>query len=82
LDYKISKTKVRAIDLSEGVNAMERLLIATVDLATALIKYGLWGAGILLVYGEIKLATIKKLSKGTPGLTSFTERMTGQKSNF
>ena len=61
---------------------MERLLMTAVDLVTSLIKYGLWGAGILLVYGEIKLATLKKLSHGTPSLTNFTERMTGQKSNF
>ena len=40
------------------------------------------GFGILLLYGEIRLAAIKKISKGSPKLSSFTERLTGEKLRF
>ena len=40
------------------------------------------GFGILLLYGEIRLAALKKIFHGSPRLSSFTERMTGTKLSF
>jgi hypothetical protein len=36
-------------------------------------------SALLLVAGEIKLAALKKASKGSSKLSPFTERMTGMK---
>ena len=43
-------------------------------LATALI-----GSGVLLFAGEVRLAALKKASRGSSKLSGFTERMTGAK---
>ena len=36
----------------------------------------LTGFAIVIIAGEVLLAALKKLSKGSPRLSSFTERMT------
>jgi len=61
---------------------MNRLFDAVSDLFFSLLKFTFMGFGILLLYGEIRLAAIKKISKGSPKLSSFTERLTGEKLRF
>jgi len=61
---------------------MQKLFESIWDLFFYLLKISCWGFGILLVVGEIRLATMKKLSKGSPKLLSFTERMTGERLRF
>jgi len=46
------------------------------------VKLSLTGFAIALIAGEVRLATLKKLSKGSPRLSTFTERMTGEKLPF
>jgi hypothetical protein len=38
---------------------------------------GILTSGLLIFAGEIRIAVLKKTSKGSSKLTSFTERMTG-----
>jgi hypothetical protein len=37
------------------------------------------GSGVCLLAGEVRLAALKKASKGSSKLSKFTERMTGTK---
>ena len=50
---------------------MERLINAITDLFFTMIKFSLIGGGILLLAGEVRLATLKNLHKGSPRLSSF-----------
>ena len=61
---------------------MQKLCDSLCDLFFYLLKISCWGFGILLVAAEIRLATMRKLSKGSPKLLSFTERLTGEKLRF
>ena len=61
---------------------MTRLVNALIDLFHFTISAVVIGGGILLLAGEIKLATLKKLQKGSPRLSTFTERLTGEKLPF
>lgn len=53
---------------------MSNIISAIQDLLTVVVL----GSGILLFASEIKLEALKKASKGSTKLSSFTERMTGQ----
>ena len=46
-----------------------------------LLAVGMITSALLLVAGEIRLAALKKASKGSSKLSPFTERMTGMKVN-
>jgi len=61
---------------------MGRLANAFVDLFYATLSVTFIGGGILLLAGEVRLATLKKLRQGSPKLSTFTERMTGEKLSF
>jgi|GEM_PF-3153786 len=61
---------------------MERLVNALVDLFYTVLSVTVVGGGILLLAGEVRLATIKKLHKGSPSLLSFSERLTGERLPF
>ncbi|MDH4468343.1 MAG: hypothetical protein QE271_09810 [Bacteriovoracaceae bacterium] len=50
---------------------MNRLFDAVSDLFFSLLKFTFMGFGILFLYGEIRLAAIKKIYKGAPKLSSF-----------
>jgi len=61
---------------------MENLFSTISDLVTTTLKYVFIGGAILLLAGEVKLATMKKISQGSFRLSGFTERMTGTKNSF
>ena len=55
---------------------MGNILSAISDFMTKVLVIGLVTSGILLFAGEVKLAALKKASKGSSKLSGFTERMT------
>jgi len=61
---------------------MGRLVNALVDLFYTALSVTVVGGGILLLAGEVKLAMVKKLQKGSPRLSTFTEQLTGEKLPF
>jgi hypothetical protein len=61
---------------------MNRIIDAIIDLFSTLVKLSLTGFAIALIAGEVRLAALKKLSKGSPRLLSFSERMTGERLPF
>ena len=50
---------------------MGRLVNALVDLFYTALSVTVVGGGILLLAGEVKLAMVKKLQKGSPRLSTF-----------
>lgn len=59
---------------------MSKLISAIMGFIGTAITAILIGSGVLLLAGEIRLAALKKASKGSSKLSGFTERMT--KVNF
>ncbi len=55
---------------------MEKLVSAISDFIHAVIVTSLLGSGICLLAGEVRLAALKKASKGSTKLSGFTQRMT------
>jgi len=61
---------------------MNKIIGAIIDLFSTLVKLSLTEFAIALIAGEVRLAALKKLSKGSPRLLSFSERMTGERLPF
>ena len=55
---------------------MGKLVSAISDFIHAVIVTSLLGPGICLLAGEVRLAALKKGSKGSTKLSAFTQRMT------
>ena len=60
---------------------MKTLMSAIQSFISPLLAVGMITSALLLVAGEIRLAALKKASKGSSKLSPFTERMTGMKVN-
>lgn len=60
---------------------MKTLMSAIQSFISHLLAVGMITSALLLVAGEIRLAALKKASKGSSKLSPFTERMTGMKVN-
>jgi hypothetical protein len=61
---------------------MSRLFAAILSLTSKLTVLALIGGGVVLIAGEVRLAALKKASKGSSRLVPFTEKMTGMKLNL
>ncbi len=61
---------------------MSRLFTAILGLTSKLTALALIGGGVALIAGEVRLAALKKASKGSSKLVPFTEKMTGMKLNL
>ena len=61
---------------------MGKILDSISDLVGTVLKFIFIGWGVLLLAGEVRLATMKKISHGSFKLSGFTERMTGEKLSF
>ena len=58
---------------------MENLVESITGFIGKLVSVILVGGAVLLVAGEIRLATLRKAKLGSTKLSTFTERMTGTK---
>lgn len=58
---------------------MGKLISAITGFIQTVIMVSVLGSGICLVAGEIRLAKLKKASKGSSKLSGFTQRMTKTK---
>jgi hypothetical protein len=58
---------------------MKTLIGAIQSFISHFLAVGMITSALLLVAGEIRLATLKKASQGSSKLSPFTERMTGMK---
>jgi hypothetical protein len=58
---------------------MRKLISAISGFIQTAIMISMLGSGICLVAGEIRLAALKKASKGSSQLSGFTQRMTKTK---
>jgi hypothetical protein len=58
---------------------MENLVESITGFIGKLVSVILVGGSVLLVTGEIRLATLRKAKLGSTKLSTFTERMTGTK---
>jgi hypothetical protein len=61
---------------------MNRLYSAILRLTSTFTALALIGGGVALIAGEVRLAALKKASKGSSKLVPFTEKMTGMKLNL
>jgi uncharacterized membrane protein YidH (DUF202 family) len=61
---------------------MNRLFSAILSLTSTFTALALISGGVALIAGEVRLAALKKASKGSTKLTPFTEKMTGMKLNL
>ena len=61
---------------------MRKLFNSIISFTQAIIFTSIFGSGICLVAGEIRLAALKKASQGSSKLSGFTQKMTGMNLDF
>lgn len=61
---------------------MNRLFSAILRLISTFTALALIGGGVALIAADVRLAALKKASKGSTKLLPFTEKMTGMKLNL